>query len=246
MQKFKKIYRANYAGENVVTTLRLVGGDWQPETEYVPNSVFATHTTTQAVAIGNGESRLEFDLTHIANHKGGILAENKLQSYGCNAVYRDLNPDFLVAVGDEIIQEIAESGYCNENIVYTNAAALLKYPGKFYLLPQNIHVDSGAQAAYMACFDGHEKVFLIGYDSYDVPGPVNNVYKDTRGYPESTEEQNGEFFSLSLGDVMRTYDDVEFVRVMPTETWWYHYSMAPLPNFRQITYRDFVLEADVG
>jgi hypothetical protein len=32
----------------------------------------------------------DFDLKFIASHKGGILAANKLQSYGCNALYRDL------------------------------------------------------------------------------------------------------------------------------------------------------------
>lgn len=246
IQKLKKLYRTNYAGENIVTQLSLIGGEWNPETEYIPNSVTYTHTSTQAIAIGNGESRANFNIKFITNHQGGVLAENKLQTYACNAAYRDFTPNFLIATGDIIIDEIANSGYCTNNIVYTNVEYLLKYPGKFYLIPQNILFDAGAIAAYMACFDGHTKVFLIGYDMYDMEGPTNNIYKDTNGYLSSNHYQNGEFFALSLYDVISTYPDVEFIRVMPFETHWVHSKFDSLVNFRQITYTDFVYEADIG
>jgi hypothetical protein len=247
MQKLKQLYRANYAGENIVTHLTLENNEWTTATEFVPNQVTNTHTTTQAVAIGNGESRLEFDLTHLTNHKGGLFGVDKLQSYGCNALYRDFTPDFLVATGDAITKEIADSGYTASNIVYANAATLLAYPGKFYLIPQNAHFDAGALAVYLACFDGHTTIYMLGYDNYDDEvGPINNVYKDTAGYPASTDEDNGEFFALSLTDVMKTYNDVDFVRVMPAKDSWMPDRFRPLPNLRQINYRDFVLEADVG
>jgi len=250
MQQLKQIYRSNYAGENIITQLNISGGDWTPQTEYVENNDTNNYTTNQAVAIGNGESRLTFDLTCIANHKGGLFAENKLQTYGCNALYRDFKPDFLVATGDAVINEIADSGYTTNSIVYTNAASVLQYPGKFYLLPQNPHYDSGSLAAYMACFDGHKKVFMLGYDQYDENdnqlGRVNNVYKDTVGYLRHPEWQDSNFLSRSLLEVMRVYNDVEFVRVMPMETYWVPELLRPLANFRQINYRDFVIEADIG
>jgi hypothetical protein len=246
MQKLKQIYRSNYAGENIVTQLNLVGGEWNPETEFVPNGVVNTFTTTQAVAIGNGESRLSFDLNYIASHQGGLLGTNRLQSYGCNALYRDFTPDFLVATGKDIVDEIANSGYTENNIVYSTADVVLEYPEKFYLIPQNLQFDAGAVAAYMACFDGHKKVFLMGYDHYDTHSAINNVYKDTNGYPLSTQQDNGEFYAVSLRDVISTYSDVEFVRVMPTNTHWVHHRLTPLVNFRQIDYRDFVVEADIG
>jgi len=248
MQKIKQIYRSNYAGENIITNLTLSGGEWNPETEFVPNQVFNTYTTGQALAIGNGESRLTLDLFHIGRHKGGLFGANRLQSYGCNALYRDFTPDFLIATGDEIIKEITDSGYCADNIVYTNADSVLKYPGKFYLVPQNIPYDAGALAVYLACFDGHKKIFLMGYDNYygnngDI---MNNVYKDTACYPAGHLKDNGVFFEISLCEVMKTYNDVEFVRVMPQESHDIPASWNPLPNFRQITYNDFILEADIG
>jgi hypothetical protein len=251
MQQIKQLYRSNYAGENVVSQLTLVGGDWNPEVEFVPNQVFSTHTTTQAIAIGNGESRANFNLKLVGDHRGGLLAQDKLQSYGCNALYRDFTPDFLVAVGDDVVDEIASSGYTNDNIVYAHADAVLRHPGKFYLIPQNISYDSGSLAAYMACFDGHKKVFLIGYDSYDNQhsdhgGSTNNIYKGTNGYLDSDEIQNGRFLNLSLSNVVKTYSDVEFIRVMPEATYWIAPELEALLNFRQIDYNDFAKEADLG
>jgi hypothetical protein len=251
MQTLRQIYRSNYAGENVVTTLTLEGGNWQPETEYIANNVFNTFTTNQSIVFGNGESRLEFDLVHIANHKAGLGGANKLQTYGCNGFYRDFTPDFLVAVGNDIVKEIAESGYCDNNIVYANGQHLLEYPNKFYLVPQNLAYDAGALAVYMACFDGHKKIFLMGFDHYDIiPGQinevVNNVYKNTNGYLNTDDRQNHVFWHKTLLQVMTTYTDVEFVRVMPTPNWVCSSEYISLPNFRQIDMSTFVTEADIG
>jgi hypothetical protein len=246
MQKLRRLYRSTYSGEHIVTALTYESGDWTPTLEMVPNQVLNTHTTTQAVAIGNGVSRQNFDLNLVVNHVGGFGGQDSLQSYGCNAVYRDARPDFLIAVGDAIVKEIAESGYCDNNIVYANAAQLLKYPGKFYLIPQNLIMDSGAIAAYMAAFDGHKKIFLLGYDSYDTVGPYNNIYADTPGYLTASHTQNHDFLTNSLRTVIETYSDVDFVKVMPSKYHWVHESHARLVNFRQIDYREFVIEADVG
>lgn len=251
MQQLKKLYRSNYAGENIVSNLILCDGEWNPTTEFVPNRVINTHTTTQAVAIGNGESRQNFDLRLIGGNRAGILGTDRLQSYGCNALYRDFTPDFLIATGDKIIEEIANSGYTANNIVYTSAGPILNYPGKFYLTPQNLSYDAGSLATYMACFDGHKKVFLIGFDQYDNhhqadDGVYNNIYKNTNGYLNDAESQNAQFFTLALRNVMIAYSDVEFVRVMPLATHWVPDEVLPLPNFRQIDYNEFRTEADLG
>jgi len=247
MQKLKEIYRSNYAGETIVTDLTYQASSWEPTTEHIPNAVFNTHVTSQAVVIGNGESRLGFDLKHIARHQGGLLAADKLQSYGCNALYRDFTPDFLVATGDGIISEIAQSGYTAEHIVYTNAQYVLKYPSNFYIVPQNPTFDAGALAVYMACFDGHDKIFLLGYDSYHGEGIMNNVYKDSPGYLASTVvEDKSVFWAKTMASVMRTYSNVDFVRVMPTADYWIPDELARIPNLRQIDFRGFVLEADIG
>ena len=246
MQNLKRLYRSNYAGEHVFTSLSLENNEWNPETEFVPNAVFNTHTTTQAVAIGNGESRKDFNLNFIARHAGGLLAENKLQSYGCNALYRDFYPDFLILTGDNIVKEVANSRYVDDRITYSTADNVLKYPGRLYLVPQNLYFDAGSLAVYLACFDGHKRIFMVGYDSYVEESAVNNIYKDTAGYPTSDQTQNGAWFTKSLATVMSTYDDVDFVRVMPTNTYYTPVEFQQLVNFRQIDYRQFAIEADLG
>ena len=50
--------------------------------------------------IGNGKSRDGFDLEQLRPH-GHI--------YGCNALYRDFAPDYLIAIDDPIAREIEES-----------------------------------------------------------------------------------------------------------------------------------------
>lgn len=227
MQKLKQIYRSSYTGENVVTTLSLNNAEWEPETEFIPNTVFNTFTTKQALAIGNGQSREGFPLVHIANHKAGFGGSDRLQTYGCNSLYRGFTPDFLVAVGDEIIDEIAKTEYAHEHIVYVNSQYLEKYPGKFYMIPQNLPFDAGALALYLACFDGHKKIYMLGYDSHE-------------------EHQMGTFWEKTLITIMSTYSDVEFIRVMPTDLWSIPTGFDCLLNFRQIGFRDFVLEADIG
>ena len=227
MQKLKQIYRSNYAGEAIVTELVLSDNEWAPETEYIENSVFNVHTTSQAIAIGNGATRQGFDLAHIKNHRGGLLATDKLQSYGCNLIYKEFEPDFLVTAGVDKVDDLANSGYCEDHIVYSNAQHLLDYPGKFYLTPQNPAYDAGALAAYLACFDGHTKVFLLGYDGY-------------------SNDSDDAFWVSTLMQVMATYSNTEFVRVMPTNKYVCADALLRVPNFRQIDFREFVLEADIG
>lgn len=227
MQKLKQIYRSSYAGESIVTELTLGNNEWTPETEYVPNSVFNAFVTSQAVAIANGPSRQAFDLKLIENHRGGLRGRNKLQSYACNLSYQEFTPDFLIAVDPVKVKTIAESGYTQDHIVYTNAQYMLKYPGKFYLTPQNPAYDAGSLAAYLACFDGHQKVFLLGYD----------------GYTEASEDV---FWVKTLTEVIDTYPMVEFVRVCPTKNFACSTELIRRLNFRQIDFRGFVTEADIG
>jgi hypothetical protein len=249
MQTIKKLYRTDYLGEDVVKDLVWENGEWKTTAEYVPNNVINNQISNRAVILGNGPSRVQQTqdiLPIIKNHKGGLLASGRLQTYGCNALYRDFTPDFLVANGTEIAKEIAESGYCADNIVYSGQDSVLAWPGKFYLVPQNPHWDAGSMAAYLACFDGHKTVYLLGFDCHSGEHDSHyNVYAGTNGYPDYDAPNSEAFYTKSLLLVMNTYSDVEFVRVVPTK---YHYTPEQWKyqlNLRQISFNDFVLEADL-
>ena len=225
MYKIEQKYRATYTGEEVTTQMTVVGNEQQYEKEWVPNNVFNNHLTSQAIVLGGGEVRKNFDLRLIKTHKGGILGESKLQTYGCNDVYKEIECDFLVVIGRENAAAVARSGYCRNHIVYTNAGNVLDYPGKFYLVPQDPAWNSGAIAAYLACFDGHDKVYLMGCEM----------------------DNDHPFWAKSMKIVMDTYPDVDFVLVQGFSADGY----VPAEwksnlNFRTVSTREFVLEADIG
>jgi len=248
MKQLKKLYRRDYSGEDVVTDL--VVQDWKVTLtkEFIPNSVFNNQISNKACVIGNGITRKEFNIDAVFNHFGGLLSRDKLQTYGCNALYRDHSPDFLVVSGDDdgIVTEVAESGYCNDNIVYASAPHIQYHPGSFYLIPQDPGWNSGSIAAYLACFDAHKTVYLLGFDGQDTDHYNYNVYAGTRGYQTATNAQAGPlFFDVTMKSIFDLYNDVDFVRVMPSE----YASMPELwkysTNLRQISFRQFVLEADL-
>ena len=252
MQKIKPLNRSTYGGDNIVTELRYTGGAWHPTFEHVPNAVFNNQISNKAVVLGNGPSRLELYpqgniLEILHNHKGGLLAAGRVQTYGCNAIVRDFTPDFVVA-NDEVASELVNGGYCDKTIIYGTAAMVLSYPGKFYLVPQDPSWDMGARAVYMACFDGHTTVYLMGFDCYDSHAGEQksyNVYADTPGYPSANSSNTEAFFIKSIEQVMQTYSHVDFVRVMPTESYTIPDCWKYLLNLRQISFNDFAREVDL-
>ena len=245
MKKIEKLYRSNYSGEDIISNMTYEGGTWTYEREQIPNAVFNTQISNKAIVIGNGISRADFNLRLIANHKGGLLAGGALQSYGCNALYRDFSPNFLVANGDDIINEIAASGYTTDHIVYSHANALLDHPSKFYLIPQDPGWNAGALAAYLACFDGHKEVYLLGFDGVDQSTTGYNLYESTNGYQAPSDGYSEEFWVKAMIQIFETYSDVDFVRVMPTNTYYMADAWKYVPNLRQIDFREFALEVDL-
>lgn len=256
MQSVNKKYRSDYTGENVNTVGLYINQAWHYQEEFVTNAFDNIPKFNQAVVVGNGMSRLQFDIDLFLDHRDvtswGEIGDwkpapigKKFNTYGCNALYRTHRPDFLVAVGKQIVKEIADSDYIDDNIVYANANVLPEYPQKFNYIPQDPSYNAGAIAAYLAAFDEHKKIFLLGFDGIDSTNTGYNVYTGTPGYPVDGDNLTEDFWISSLATVMKTYDDVEFVRVAPTtgfrtpELWKY------FPNFRTIDFRQFVIEADL-
>ena len=244
MQTVKRLFRNSYDGENVVISADYADGGWVYEYEDMPKTINNTRYGNNALVIGNGVNRLLFDLNAVKKQQISAGNRRVLQTYGCNALYRDFAPDHLVVTG-EISAEIAESGYCDQHVVYANGINVAKYPGKFHLVPQDPSWNAGAIAAYLACFDGHSRVYLMGFDGNDTADRNNNVYAGTNAYKDSTDDQNDTFWSLAMTHVFKTYPIVDFVLVnssgrgyMPSQ--WQGYT-----NLRRIDFRQFVIECDL-
>ena len=249
MQKIKKQYRSNYMGEHLVHTMNYVDGEWVKQSEFVPSAIENKQISGKAVVLGNGPSRLDLhpDLFNLlSTHKGGLLASGRVQTYGCNAIVRNFSPDFVVA-SDVMASELVNTGRCDTSIIYGTSDMVLSYPGKFYVIPQNPNWNAGSTAAYLACFDEHKTVYLMGFDMHSGHDDVQfNVYSGTNGYPETSSTTTERYFELTMLQVMNTYPDVDFVRVCPTKDYYMPDSWKYQLNLRQITFREFVLEVDLG
>lgn len=257
MEIIKKLYRKDFAGEDVSTVGLYIDAKWTYQKEFVPLSVEYQPVSNKAVVIGNGISRLDFNLRlclpwrettawgEQTEWKPALNAVKKFNTYGCNALYRDYKVDFLVATGDEFLKEIATNEYSANNIVYASKSNLTKYPEKFMYIPQDPNWNAGAVAAYMAAFDGHKKVYMLGFDGIDNSTDIYNVYAGTPSYPAKTDTILEDFWMLSLANVMRTYSDTEFIRVAPSRSFRTPEDWKYFLNYRVINFRDFVLEADV-
>lgn len=256
MNIIKKLYRKEYNGEDVNIVATYSDNHWKYQQEFVSESFDNLPMSNRAIVIGNGISRVDFDLRNILEHRDTAAwgertpwrsprIKKKFNTYGCNALYRDYKVDFLVATGEQIIQEIANDPYCVDNVVYANKNIVIDYPSKFHFIPQDLDYNSGSIATYMAAFDGHKKVYMLGFDGVDNNTNNYNYYANTPGYLPANHPTNEEYWTKCLYNIMTTYDDVEFIRVAPSSRFRTPERLKYVLNFRTIDFRQFVLEADL-
>lgn len=240
-----KLYRTDYTGEDIIQERVMQDGQWVSTTEHVPNNIINNQISNRAVVFGNGESRLGFNVNHLLNKKSGLLGADTLQSYACNAFYKDYTPDFLVVTSRIIADALSKTDYPIDNIVYTRVDISLEFPKKFYLIPRDPYADAGATAAYIACFDGHKKIYLVGCDGQFDSNYNNNIYAGTAGYDAKDADVTGHNWEESYLQLFQIYDDVDFALVTDSGRYNTFDSWQACTNFRQISHRDMVLEADL-
>ena len=246
MLNIVKKLRSGYLGENIIQERVMEGGTWSMTEEWVPNAVTNNQISNRAVVFGNGTSREGFYTGHVMQKFSGLLGADTLQTYGCNAFYRDHTPDFLICTSSVIAKEIKDSGYCNDNVVYTRVTETLKHPGKFYVIPFDPYADAGTTAAYIAAFDGHKKVYLVGFGGMHHEGYNDNVYGGTNGYDAATDTlEHHKEWAKNIVKLCNCYTDVQFIRVtktgrQPSPTEW-----DSVTNLSQISFRDIVVQNDL-
>lgn len=235
-----------YEGEFIIHNTSIQNGKKVEDREWVPRTVLNDKHHSKAVIIGNGTSREKVDLHLLKNHISGIKGESNAQLYGCNAIYRDLNVDFLVTNNPPMVKEIAESDYPSKNIVYSSAKEVVRFPGKFHLIPQNITMDTGSLATYIACFDQHKKIYLLGFDGQRADSYNNNMYVGTENYGDIDDEVKDTKWIRNMEKLFSAYTEVDFIWVHPNpeynfpDQWKWH------KNIRFITTKKFIGELGIG
>ena len=158
-------YRADYEGEFVITESKWSGGKKTQNREWVPNPIDNQHISGRAACIASDVDKSRFDYTRLQRHKGGLLGSKKLQTYGPGYITKEMRLDFAVEINKPILQDILDRAYSTDNIVYTTTRNCLVNPGEFYLIPYNTLMAMEALILWLAAFDGHKEIYMIGYNN---------------------------------------------------------------------------------
>jgi len=164
-----------------------------------------------AFVLGNGTSRQSIDITSLEPH--GIV-------YGCNALYREYSPDYLVAVDVKMILEISSKGYQNTNQVWTN-------PNKAYRNIENLNLfhpskgwSSGPTALWLSTRHSYDKIFILGFDYKGLNDgrSVNNIYAGTENYKKSTDGATyyGNWLKQTTS-ILKENNKTTFIRVIASD-----------------------------
>lgn len=170
-------YRRDYNGEFVITQTRMVDGRSEQTREWIPNAIENHHISGRAAVIGSRTDQERFQHQRLQRHRGGLLGKKRLQTYGTGDLWQDMVFDFFVTTDRDQAHDMVEKGYDVKSTVYTNANICIENPGRFYLVPFLQPVDNLALAVYLAAFDGHSEVFLLGFN-IDTPGGTASWIQD--------------------------------------------------------------------
>jgi hypothetical protein len=185
---------------------------------------------TIAFVLGNGVSRVAVDLDTLA--RCGPV-------YGCNALYREFTPHCLVATDRPIATEIQETGYSGRARFHTRrpmpGLGARPVPKAYY------GNSSGPIATSLAALDGHNRIYLLGFDlGPSSSGKFNNVYANTQHYKKSSDHPTftGNW-TRQLATIARDFAQVEFVRVHG-ETTADILDFATVPNMKKLAMEHFL------
>jgi len=216
-------YRHDYDGEFVILKTQYRDGRKTQEREWVANPITNQHISGRAACIGSSVDHGRFDYTRLQRHRGGLRASKRLQTYGCDDIWQQMRLNFYITSDPARLAEIAATNYGDDTVCYSNARGVLAFPGQYFLCPYSPSIPDPAMAVYLACFDGHSEVYLLGYT------------QETPGDPRPWQR--------AILEIMQVYNKVDFyVICTPTvvpELW------LGQPNCHNLVYRDFVSRCDV-
>jgi len=147
-----------------------------------PTVTIPNQTANQNIAfvIGNGTSRNPINLQSLKPF-GKI--------YGCNALYRDFIPDYLIAVDTKMVLELNKAGIQHQVETWTNPNRAYAEMHGFNFFQPSKGWSSGPTALWHASENtNYDTIYILGFDYEGTGQTVNNVYADTQNYKASTEK----------------------------------------------------------
>lgn len=216
-------FRQDYAGEFVVLHTTFRGGIKIQQREWIENPIQNQHISGRAAIILSERFRDRFDHRKLEHHRGGLLGSNRLQTYSTGDIWKSMRLDFYVTTDQQQLSDIAGTSYGDDTVVYSDRRGVLAHPGTFFLTPYSVRLSDPAAAMYLACFDQHRELYVLGAD--------RDLQCNQRSWIDD------------INSVMRCYYDCQFYFVgtesMMPDAW------RQQTNFRVLDYRRFVTHCDI-
>lgn len=184
-----------------------------------------------AFVLGNGRSRLEINPNDL---------EKKGKVYGCNAIYRDFLPDYLIAVDPKMVVELNANKVQMATQVWTNKNSRFKEIENLNFFEPSKGWSSGPTALWLASKQKNLRIYILGFDYKGIDNKFfNNVYSDTKNYRRSTDPAtyHGNW-SRQTENVIKEHPDIEYIRVVEPNFLDFDWSKK-YENFKIIEYTDF-------
>lgn len=183
--------------------------------------------------LGNGKSRegIQLDLLKMYG-----------KVYGCNAIYRDFLPDYIVAVDTKMVIELNANKIQHKIPVWTNPnKAYFQMTGFNFFNPSK-GWSSGPTALWLASEHDYEEIYILGFD-YQGLGDnfelVNNVYANTNNYKKIHERATyfGNWLKQTAITIQKN-SKIRYIRVL-AERPFVPKELTNLPNLTHISVSEF-------
>lgn len=196
------------------------------------NTPAVSLTGKSAFVLGNGVSRKGIDLS-VLQEQGTV--------YGCNALYREFEPDYLVAVDVKMVNEICKNQYQLTHEVWTN-------PNRSYAKLQGLNFfhpakgwSSGPTALWLASQHEYDNIYILGFDYKGVDNgkKFNNLYANTMNYKRSHDSAT--FFGNWLRQtksVIQEHPQTQYYRIIQPDNYCPE-ELNRFDNFKNVLREDF-------
>jgi uncharacterized Rossmann fold enzyme len=181
---------------------------------------------SSVVVIGNGESRKDINLDKLIK---------KYIVIGCNAIHRDIVVDHLICCDHRMVREALKNPQTKNSLIYVRAnwyhyfRKVLKNKNVNLLpvLPYQTqdradrpeHWGSGPYAILLSASLGFEEINIVGFDLYGVNNKVNNIYKGTENYDNSTKQAvDYSYWVYQISKIFSLFPNIKF-RVFNHSDW---------------------------
>ena len=183
-----------------------------------------------AFVLGNGTSRKSIDLNQLKEH--GTV-------YGCNALYREFEPDYLVAVDAKMILEINKAGYQHDHSVWTNRNRAYDKMNGFNFFQSSKGWSSGPTALHLASEHKNNEIYILGFDYTGIDNKLNNIYANTFNYKKSHERAtyHGNWLRQTLITCQK-FSEKRYIRVLGDDAF-IPKEFSNIENLSHITVEEF-------